>query len=162
MAHIFQSEHVLALLSASFIFLITIFLVVKRWIGFSTASLLLLFSLAAGFLIDHMQIFPHDAPPSSSFNNETSQEVFQQHMLQAVEDLKTEVLTEKENLRRVMKQVQEVFDSVDVQKQKLQNFIEETREHFKTDYPSNISSQSQPSSLQTQVQSETETTNLKL
>lgn len=136
----FQSTHVIALLIAIFIFIITIFLVVKRWIGFSVTLLLLLFSLAAGLVISHQQDFQDylNTPLSTSSSlapSEDSQDAFHKQMLQAVEDLKVEVNTEKENLRGVMNQVHEIFESMDVQKQKLQNFIEETRERFKTDYP---------------------------
>lgn len=132
-----QSEHVLALLVTILIFMTTIFLAVKRWIGFSITLLLLLFSLAAGLLINHQQDLQHYFSYSSSTKgNEVTTEDFHKQMLQAMEDLKLEVTTEKENLHRIMTQVQEIFDSVDAQKQKLQTFIEEAREQFKTDYPS--------------------------
>jgi hypothetical protein len=49
--------------------------------------------------------------------------------------LKIEVSSEKENLHRLMGQMQDIFNSIDIQRQKLQNFIEETREQFKTGYP---------------------------
>lgn len=143
-----QSEHAMALLTTVVIFLITIFLAVKRWIGFSLTCLLLLFSLLAGFLIDQKQMLQHYFQSSSTSSHtaslsidENNQDDFRKQMLQAVADLKVEVLTEKENLRRVMDQVQEVFDSVEAQKQKLQHFIDETREHFKTNYPTPLSSE---------------------
>lgn len=134
----FQSAPVIALLIAILIFATTIFLAVKRWITFSLTVLLLLFSLAAGLMINHQQMlhyYLNSSPPSNALTNEDTQDAFHAQMLQAVEDLKLEVKTEKENLRRVMNQVQEIFDSVDVQKKKLQTFIEETRERFKTEYP---------------------------
>lgn len=134
----FQSEHVLALIIACLIFLTTILLVVKKWIGFSGALLFLIFSLAAGLLINNQNAFQHyfnaySSTPHSG-TDEVSQDAFRKQMLQAVEDLKTEVSAEKENLQHVMHQVQEIVDSIDVQKQKLQQFIEETRERFKADY----------------------------
>ena len=131
-----QSNHVLALLIAILIFLTTILLVVKRWIGFSITLLLLLFSLAAGLLINNQQDFQHYFSGISSKNQEEiSAENFHKQMLQAVEDLKSEVSVEKEHLRHVMEQVQDIFDSMDMQKQKLQNFIEEVRQRFKNEYP---------------------------
>jgi len=136
----FQSEHFLALLIAILVFLTTIFLVVKRWIGFSVTLLLLIFSLAAGLLINHQQDLQHYFSSYSSNPTPESSDDFHKHMMQAMEDLKLEVTAEKENLRRVMNQVQEIFESMDVQKQKLQNFIEETREQFKTDYQKKSSS----------------------
>ena len=137
-----QSDHMLALLIALLIFLTTIFLVVKQWIGFSITLLLLIFSLAAGLIINNQQMFhtyfnPQDL--SNPAKEKNSQDVFRKQMMQAVEDLKIEVYAEKDNLRRVMNQVQEVVDSIDVQKQKLQHFIEETRERFKADYQSKSS-----------------------
>lgn len=135
-----QSEHVLALLIALLIFLTTILLVVKRWIGFSVTLLLLFFSLAAGLVINHQHDLRHHFAPSSHLNEEgNSSEDFHQHMLQAMENLKIEMATEKENLKRVITQVQEIFDSVDMQKQKLQSFIEEVRDQFQTNYPVNAS-----------------------
>jgi hypothetical protein len=135
----FQSPHVLALFIAILIFLMTIFLVVKRWIGFSVTLLLLLFSLVAGLVINHQQIFQdyiHSYSSSATpLIGEDVQDAFHKQMMQALEDLKVEVNAEKENLRQVVNQVQEIFDTMEAQKQKLQNFIEETRERFKTDYP---------------------------
>ncbi len=142
----FQSEHVLALLIAILIFLTTLFLVVKRWIGFSITLLLLLFSLVAGLLINHHQDFQHYLSFSSSpVKEEVTTADFHKQMQQAMEGLKLEVATEKENLRRVMTQVQEIFNSMDMQKQKLQNFIDEVRERFKTHYPTEHPPLSTPS-----------------
>lgn len=146
----FQSEHVLALIIACLIFLTTILLVVKKWIGFSGAALFLIFSLAAGVLINNQNSLQHyfssytSTPHSGA--DEGSQDAFRKQMLQAVEDLKTEVSTEKENLQHVMHQVQEIVDSIDVQKQKLQHFIEETRERFKADYAPKTSPAASPAS----------------
>lgn len=130
--HFLQSDHITAFLVALLIFLITIFLVVKKWIGFSMAFLLLLFSLAAGLLVNQQHTIRHYFYPSGLVNHKTSSDDFQQQMVQAVQNLQTEMATEKDNLLQVMDQMQEVFQSVDAQKQKLQNFIEETRERFKT------------------------------
>ncbi len=135
-----QTDHVIALLIAVLIFLMTIFLAVKRWIGFSITLLLLLFSLAAGVLINNQHAFQGYLGHYSSSAPalplaEANSDVFQKQMLKAVEDLQTEMQTEKENLRQLKQQVQDLFVSMDTQKQKLQNFIEETRERFKTEYP---------------------------
>jgi hypothetical protein len=136
-----QSEHVLALLIALIIFLITIFLVARRWIGFPVTLLFLLFALAAGLIINNQKDVQHylGSPARLSSSLETP-EGFHNQMLQAMEDFKLEVSTEKDNLKRVITQVQEIFDSMDVQKQKLQNFIDEAREQFKTEYQKKSSS----------------------
>ena len=141
-----QSEHVLALLITVLIFLTTIFLVVKRWIGFSVTFLLLLFSLGAGLIINNQQALQDylygKNPPHLTEDN--TQDAFQKQMMQAVEDIKLEVNTEKENLRKVMNQVQEIFDSMEAQKQKLQNFIEETRDTFNKELHGNNPSNTSP------------------
>lgn len=138
----FQSEHVIALLVAIAIFLITIGLVIKRWVGFSIALLLLLFSLAAGIVINNHDAFHLYADSQQSAQKDD----FRKQMLQAVEDLQSEINSEKDNLRHVMNQVQDIFEQLDAQKQKLQQFIEETRERFKTDQSSLIpSEESSPS-----------------
>lgn len=145
----FQSEHLLALVIAILIFLTTILLVVKRWIGFSITLLLLIFTLAAGLAINYHHQFQNYLNPSSTpiIDENSSPDDFHKQMLQAMENLKTEMTHEKENLRRVIGQVQEIFDSMDIQKQKLQNFIEEVRDRFQTEYParsSTIESTSKP------------------
>ena len=141
---IFQSPHVLALFIAVLIFLVTIFLIVKRWIGFPVTFLLLLFSLTAGLIINYQQTFQcylsSSCPSFNPITRDDSQDAFHKQMLQAVEDLKLEVKTEKEKLQSAMDQIQEIFSSMDAQKQKLQQFIEETEERFKTDYPAKQSS----------------------
>lgn len=142
--NILQSEHFLALLISLFIFMTTILLVVKRWIGFPITLLLLFFALAAGLIINYHHQFQNYFTSSPHSNEENSSpEDFHQHMLKAMENLKIEMTTEKENLRRVIGQVQEIFDSMDIQKQKLQNFIEEIRDQFQTNYPAKTPSSHQ-------------------
>ncbi len=129
-----QSEPILALLIAVLIFLVTIFLVVKQWIGFSITLLLLLFSLAAGLLVSNQQMLRGYASDYRLKHlQDNSQDAFKKQIVQAVEDLKAEVDSEKENLRHVVTQVQDIFDQMDTQKQELQQFIEETKERFKVE-----------------------------
>lgn len=131
--HFLQTEPVFAFLIASLIFFITLFLVVKQWIGFSITFLLLVFALAAGIIINNQKAFQGYADDYHTRQQESQQDAFKKQILQAVENLKVEVESEKENLRQVMTQVQTIFEQVDVQKQKLQNFIEEAKDHFKAD-----------------------------
>ncbi|CAF24351.1 hypothetical protein [Candidatus Protochlamydia amoebophila] len=126
-----QSEPRLALLIAVLIFFITIFLVIKKWIGFSVALLLLIFSLAAGLVIKNQQFFETYASEyHHQFHNQEN-EAFKKQILQALEDIKKEVNIERENCHQVMNQVQAIFEQMDAEKQKLQLFIEETKEKFK-------------------------------
>lgn len=130
----FSSQHVIALLSAVSIFLVTIFLVAKRWIGFSITFILLLFSLTAGILINNPEFFTEYANPNQATNLDQQVE-FKKQILQAIDDVKQEVHKEKENLQHLKDQVQDIINQMDTQKQKLEGFIEETRNHFKTDKP---------------------------
>ncbi|MFI5344404.1 MAG: hypothetical protein ACHQUC_09315 [Chlamydiales bacterium] len=132
----FSSQHVIALLSAVSIFLVTIFLVAKRWIGFSITFILLLFSLTAGILINNPQFFTDYVNPHQEANLD-QQTAFKKQILQAIDDVKLEVHTEKENLQHLKDQMQEIVNQLDTQKQKLEGFIEETRNRFKTDKPHN-------------------------
>lgn len=77
-----------------------------------------------------------NARPVATIQEESMPEAFQGQILQAVKNLKFEVDNEKENFLLIMNQIQELFDLMDGQTQKLQAFIEETKEKVKTDYPS--------------------------
>lgn len=55
-------------------------------------------------------------------------------MLKAVEDLRSELEAEKENLDLLMNQVEEIVASIEDQKEKLSQFLEETSQRLKTDY----------------------------
>lgn len=142
-----QSEHLFALLITVIVFLITLLLAVKRWISFPVTLSLLVLALVIGLIINHKEDLEHYFTFSVSQPVEAkhSKESFHEHILQGMEGLKAEVETGKENLHRIINQVQEVFDSMDIQKQKLQNFIEELRKEFEKNYPSN--SLSSPSEI---------------
>ncbi len=56
---------VLGFLVSSFVFFITIFLVSKRWIGFSITLLLLLFALVSGMTIANQQMLLRQINSSS-------------------------------------------------------------------------------------------------
>jgi hypothetical protein len=134
----FQSDPVLALAVAVVIFLLTILLVVKRWVGFPGACLLLLLALAAGILFNHRQAFHYygtSSQTSSLAPVEASIDTLQKQLLLTVEELQREIKVEKENVQQIMKQIQDIFASLDTQKQKLQSFIEETRQKFKKEEP---------------------------
>lgn len=125
----FSSNHVIALSTAAVILVITIFLVARRWIGFSTALILLLFSLAAGIIINNPQIFENYTQIDLSKEME-QQEIFKKQIFQAIDGLKGEVQTEKDNLLQLKDQVQNILVQLENQKQKVENFIDETRKNF--------------------------------
>jgi predicted PurR-regulated permease PerM len=128
----FSSNQVIALLSSVSIFIVTIFLVAKRWIGFSITFILLLFALIAGILINNPQFITEYSQPHSSISLE-QQEDFKKQMLQAIDDVKQEVNTVKENFQLLKGQMQDILSQVDTQKQRLDHFIEETRNQFQSE-----------------------------
>lgn len=130
----FKSEQFVAFFVATMIFAVTIFLVAKQWIGFSIALLFLLFALIAGFVINHHEEIKHNffRMPIAKENSINHDQVeFRTQMKLAVDDLQKELSVERENIQQMMSQVQEIFEILEAEKNKLENFIEETREHFK-------------------------------
>ncbi|MBA2369985.1 MAG: hypothetical protein H0V82_13355 [Candidatus Protochlamydia sp.] len=124
-----ESEPVIALLVAAIIFFITLFLVVKQWIGFSLTLLLLVFALVSGFIVNNQHVL-------DCYNKENHElvfhgkedDAFKIQIFQAIEDLKVEVNSEKENIQHMMAQIQEVLNEVDSQKQNLQSFIDSQKD----------------------------------
>ena len=130
-----RTDQAIALIAALLIFLVTIILVVRGSIGFAVTLLLLIFSIVAGLVINHHEAFEYcfrgQTPEALAAKESTPH--FETQILQAIQDLKAEVATEKESLQHVVNQVQEILDQVESEKQKLQSFIEETKDHFKTE-----------------------------
>jgi hypothetical protein len=138
MPSLFGMDHVLGFTVALVIFLLTLFLAARRWIGFWTTLVLLVFSLVAGMLADRTHSFRSYFEGAAKVEDVSlAREDFQSQVLHAVENLKLEVSNEKQNLNKVMGQVQVIFDSLEEQKKKLQSFIVETREHFKIEADAN-------------------------
>lgn len=130
----FSSSPVVALATAIAVFLITIFLVARRWIGFSTALIFLLFALSAAVLINNPKLFDHYT--QGNFTKELEyQETFNKQILQAIEGMKGEIQSERENIQQLKGQVQDIISQLDSQKQKVENFIEEARKHFQPEEP---------------------------
>lgn len=128
----FSSNQVMALLASTGIFILTLFFVAKRWIGFSIAFILLLFALIAGVLINNPQFFS-EFSQKSVHANEEQQNNFKKQVLEAIDNVKYEVNVEKENFQHLKNQMQDLLNQLDTQKQKLDRFIEETRHHFQTE-----------------------------
>lgn len=148
--HFFTSNQVAALSSTLLIFFLTIFLVAKRWIGISVAFILLLSSLLVGVLVNNPQFFNEYMDTQGAGNNLEQQNEFKKLILQALDDIKSEVHTEKENLHQLKDQVHDMITQVDTLKQKLETFIEETRHQFETE-KSNDSKDESKESLSTEA-----------
>jgi hypothetical protein len=128
-----KTNQAIAFITALMIFFVTMLLVVRRVIGFSVTLLLFIFSILAGLVIVHYDTFPACFRDAYSSNEKEPTKQFDMQILKAMKDLQTEVDNGKETLHLVLNQVQEVFQELEGQKQKLETFIEETQEHFKNE-----------------------------
>jgi hypothetical protein len=127
--NLFQSDQIVALAIASFIFFVTIILVAINRIGFSMTLLLLLFSLLVGLAVNNQSTFQsYMSQPIHKIDE--SQDAFNKQMQLAIANLQSEVDLEKNNLLRLMGQMLDVLDHVEQQKQKLETFIERTHSQF--------------------------------
>lgn len=131
--HFFQTDPVIGLMVAFAIFLITIFLVAKQAIQFSTALLFLVFAVLIGMIITNQKAIHHYFDPRFEWQNPITVDPrtdFSQHLAGSVENLEKEVSLEKESLKQAMDQIKEIFSLIDSQKQKLEAFIAETKDEF--------------------------------
>lgn len=129
-----KADYLLALLTSLFIFSITLYLTIKRWIGFSLSLFMLLLALGVGVGIRNYHIIEtyliaYQEEHHSEYENVNKG--FKSQIAQAVADITVELKAEKENITVLVNQVEEMLDEVDKQKQKLESFIEETKERFK-------------------------------
>lgn len=92
------------------------------------ALLILAFSL--GLAMWNAPLFLEASGPAKS----SEEEIFTLQVLQALEDLKSELKAEKENLDHLMDQVEEIVASIEDQKEKLNRFLEEVSHRLKSDY----------------------------
>ncbi len=124
----FSSNQVVALLSAVAILVITFILFAKRWIGFSMAFILLLFSLIAGILINNPQFFTnYDQFKQPSVEQIDQNLEFKKIILRALDDVKAELKVEQDHVVQLKNQVHTLSLELDAEKQKLANFIEKTQ-----------------------------------
>ena len=143
-----MSDTVHAFLLALVIFFATIFLFVRQWIGFSMVILLLFFAIAAGAIASHYHIIQgYIEDYRQNRLEESSQSAFKKQITQALEDVKIEVTAEKENLHQLMQKLDQLYDQMNIQKVKLQQFIDKTKEHFQIE-------ESQPESVPESVSGE--------
>jgi hypothetical protein len=125
-----QTDTVVALLASLFIFLFTIFLVVKRWISFNFSFLLLLFCIAVGLAISNYHAISHYTHSQPTSDAQQSA-IFMDFTRLGIEELRNEITAEKDRLQYLTNQIQELTDQLNYQRQKLQTFIEENQIHKK-------------------------------
>ena len=116
-------------------FLFTLYLASKKLISFFVSFFLLCFGLLLGIVISNQQLFQLYVNEYQQNHLIVEQEDshFKKQITQAAQNIKKEVSTEKENLQQIVDQFDEIFDQMDKQKQKLQEFIEETKNRFNTE-----------------------------
>ncbi|MCE2982593.1 MAG: hypothetical protein LW832_03400 [Parachlamydia sp.] len=126
-----KNESLIAFIAGIIVFSLTLLLVVKRWIGFSFAVILLLFALAAGFLISHHYAIGTYMEGGQHVSVQTKEDAaFQEKVWKAIEDLKVEFTYEKDKIALIKTQIEDVIKDLDTQKQQLQIFMEETNTEF--------------------------------
>ena len=116
----------------------------KRYIKFSMAFFLFVVVLIIAFFMVDQSFEPQIERQTDLeqkfllldfFKNheEITSEDFQKELLEAIKDLKIEAETEKESFNDVLQQLENVIHSMDVQREKLKEFIEEIRFQFNLD-----------------------------
>lgn len=144
MIEFFQTDPGIGLLVAFVIFLITIFLVIKQIVRLRVAAILLIFAILTGMIITNQKSIHHYFNPSFKWENPNvydNPNDLPQQIKNSVKNLEREMLIEKENVKQVMSQIQEIFTILESEKQKLQTFIEETKEQFISERQSENSDQ---------------------
>lgn len=124
-----QSNQAIGLGIASVIFVITLILASRKVIGFISTIILLGIAILASLLISHQHFFKVEELEPFPQNAEESAD-FKAQILQAINNIHAEIEQEKEALKKVTDGMQGLMTQMDVQKQKFQSFIEETRERF--------------------------------
>jgi uncharacterized membrane protein YhiD involved in acid resistance len=123
MSHLFTSPPFLALGVGVLLLFLTIFLFSRRWIGLSSAFILLLVTLAGAVVLNWSDQLKDQIKAQD-------QETFNHQFLQAIEEIKGEIELEKESIDELKTQVHEIAEQIDHEKQKVDTFIAETRRHF--------------------------------
>lgn len=106
---------------------------------FLPVFLMLGFYLGIGFLINNGLIFQPNEEYDASQRLEDI--TFMDELRQAMQDIKVEVEEEKNTLNHLVEQVEDMFNQVDLQRQKLQLFIDTTRSQLninQVENPENI------------------------
>jgi hypothetical protein len=127
---IFESAHVIALLTSLLIFFVTIFLVIQRWIDFSTTLLLLLFSLLAGILINNQNLMESgwgERDHVDTVKNRQLQLNEQKELTLAIENLQREWEAEKQTILSIQNQVQHLSETVYGQQQQFEEWKEQVK-----------------------------------
>lgn len=121
-----QAHHLLGPITGGCILIVAIFLLVKKWIKFSTFLSLFLLSLFITFLFNYQK---------SSSSNTQQEKInenlsFENRVEKAIQKIETELKIEKENLNTLVKEVEKLFTVVEKETKKINQLIEDTKTHF--------------------------------
>lgn len=126
-----QSYQAIALGVAIVIFLITVVLSARRVIGLIFTIILLMVAIGTSLFISHQHPPTHQVQLiETSLTADEDSADFKEQILQAINRIQIELNQEKESLMKVSDGMQTLMLQMDSQKQKLQSFIDETREKF--------------------------------
>jgi hypothetical protein len=103
--------YIVAISSSFLIFLLTTYLVIKKWIGFSFALLFLIFGLTSGLVIANHDLFRSFLLDSLSDHPEDLDlkvANFHEHVLKSHDDLKAEIEIQKNKLLTIHDEVQKI------------------------------------------------------
>lgn len=131
--HFFQTDPVIGLMVAFAIFLITVFLVAKRSIQFSTALSFLIFAVLIGMIITNQKMIHHYFDPRVEWKSSEPLESPSDslpHLASSIQNLEKEILLQKNGLNQANNQIKEAFNLINLQKQELQTFIQQTKDEF--------------------------------
>lgn len=138
----FQSDSVLALAVAATIFLITVILVAKRFIGFMITLLLLAFSIAAGYAVlnhdlveQYLQKKWEEPPPPEKKTEPDQAKSLKDQILRAVDEIKRQLTQEKQSISSMNEELEQLFEELKEQKEKLQSSIQEKKNELKEPSP---------------------------
>lgn len=122
----------IAFSSALFIFVITIILATWRIIGFLLTLIFLIIAVGISTGISHSNairaFFEKPLTFSKPIGDNKSDSKVQ--TTEAIDEIKSELEQEKESVKKIADGFQSLLAEMELQKQKLQAFIEETKERF--------------------------------
>jgi len=130
MPEFFQSSQGIALGIAIIIFLIAAFLAIWRIVGFIFTLVLLVLAVVISFIIVSPHYFSNKTGEDKPLLKTEESADFKAQILHAIDEINAELSQEKESIKKVTDSVHLLVSQVESHKEKLQSFIEETRERL--------------------------------
>lgn len=137
MPEFMQSTQGIALSVAVVIFILTAFLAGIRIVGFIFALVMMVIAAVASIVISPTSLFEKKNEDMPLQQLEHSAD-FKTQILHAIDEINAELTQDKESIKKISDGMQLLISQVESHKQKLQSFIEETRDRLskgKTEQP---------------------------